>query len=147
MSLGGSGIARHEGLVIFVPFSAPGDLLKVQILNQKKNYAEAQILQIITPSQQRVQAPCEYYEKCGGCNWQHLSYDTQIYEKQNIVEEQLFKFLGRKLLVSKIVPSPKQWNYRNRINLKQKDGTPWLFCKGLSRIGPNRKMSYCRRSN
>lgn len=130
MSLGGNGIARHQGLVLFIPFSAPGDVLKVEIINQKKNFAEAKIIEILNPSEQRRVAPCPVYGKCGGCNWQHIDYKYQLQQKQKIVEEQLLKFLGTLPRVLPIISSPNEWNYRNRIQIKQKNGKIGFFAKG-----------------
>lgn len=122
MTLGGGGIARLQagpdaGLVLFVPFSAPGDVLKVRILEKKKNFGFAEIVEIVTPSPSRVQAPCSIFGKCGGCNWQHLSYPEQLKQKQLIVLEQLTKSVDSKTEVLPIVPSPQELRYRNRIQI------------------------------
>lgn len=119
LSLGGSGIARHEGQVIFVPFSAPGDLLRVEISTQKKNFSEATIVEVLEASPHRVTPPCSAFGSCGGCNWQHVSYSEQLNQKQKIVEEQLSKFLKSSVAVLPIVPSPQPLFYRNRIQVKR----------------------------
>ncbi len=119
LSLGGHGIARHEGQVLFVPFSAPGDKLNVRITLQKKNYAEAEIVEVLEPSKSRVTPPCSVFGSCGGCNWQHISYEEQLRQKKLIVEEQLSKFLKTKIEIPDVVPSPEPLHYRNRIQLKR----------------------------
>ena len=118
LSLGGNGIARHEGLVLFVPFSAPGDHVLVRVCEQKNNYVEAEIEKILHASPSRVEAPCPVFGRCGGCNWQHISSTEQLKQKQLIVEEQLKHFLKKEIVVLPIIPSPKDYRYRNRIQLK-----------------------------
>jgi 23S rRNA (uracil1939-C5)-methyltransferase len=119
LSLGGQGIARHEGQVLFVPFSAPGDRLHVRITLQKKNFAEAEIVEILEPAKTRVQAPCPAFGRCGGCNWQHISYEEQLLQKKLIVEEQLSKFLRTRVEIPPVLPSPEPLFYRNRVQLKR----------------------------
>ena len=69
LAVGGAGVARHEGLVIFVQQAAPDEELIVEITLQKKNFAEAKIVQILKPSPSRRLAPCPVASRCGGCNW------------------------------------------------------------------------------
>lgn len=129
LSLGGSGIARHEGLVIFIPFSAPGDRLLIKITSQKKSFAEAEIVEILNPSKQRRTPPCPVYGRCGGCNWQHIQYSQQLHEKQTIVEELFLKFLHKNIPILPIIPSPQEWNYRNRIQIKHQNGKVGFYAK------------------
>lgn len=116
MAITGEGVARHETAVIFVPWACPGDRLKIRIEFAKKNHYHGKILEILQPGASRVQAPCEYAGKCGGCSWQQISRDRQLQEKQNLVQEILGKFLpGMDLPVNPITPSPQAFNYRSRI--------------------------------
>lgn len=128
---GGLGLARLDALVIFVPFSAVGDVLKVRILNKKKNYAEAEIIEILQASKDRISPRCPHYGDCGGCNLQHISYEAQIRAKDLILKEWLEK-LNRKLnwfsqsdmdsFYRPPEPSPLIFNYRNRIKLHVENG-------------------------
>jgi 23S rRNA (uracil1939-C5)-methyltransferase len=118
LSFGGDGIARKDGLVYFIPFSAPGDILEVSVIEKKKNFARAEIKSVLRPGPSRIQAPCAYFESCGGCNWQHISYEEQLKQKQNIIQEQLGKILDIKTQILPIVASPNPLRYRNRIQLK-----------------------------
>jgi 23S rRNA (uracil1939-C5)-methyltransferase len=118
LSFGGDGIARKDGLVYFIPRSAPGDLLQIRLTEKKKNFARAEIVDILKAGPSRIQAPCPYFGRCGGCTWQHISYEEQLKQKQAIVEEQLNKVLSRKIEVLPILPSPNPFRYRNRIQLK-----------------------------
>src|SRR5262245_37789711 len=113
MAIGGAGVTRHDGLVIFVPDAAPGDELLVEITNKKKNFAEAQIIKILTPGPSRRTPPCPIADRCGGCNWQHLSEEEQRRQKQLMVQETLAKFLpGMELPFLPIKESPLSLRYR-----------------------------------
>jgi len=71
---GGRGLARVNGLAIFVENAVPGDEVRVKVFKKKKNHAEARVIQLITPSPFRVEALCRYSGFCGGCMWQFLDY-------------------------------------------------------------------------
>lgn len=130
MAIGGSGIARHGGLVVFVPDSAPGDKLRVKITTKKKSFAEAQILEILNSGPSRRQPPCPIADRCGGCNWQHLIETEQQNQKQLFVKETLAKFLpGRTLQFLPIKPSPLSFRYRNRIQPKYHQGQLGFFSR------------------
>ena len=81
----GFGIAKHEGLVIFVENACPDDELKVKITKSTKNYANAKIVEILTPSPQRVEPFCALQKVCGGCQLQFIDYDYQLKLKKEIV--------------------------------------------------------------
>ncbi len=134
LSFGGSGIARHAGVVIFVPFAAPGDHLQIKITQIKKRHAEAEIQKILSPGPDRSQPPCSVYGHCGGCNWQHLTYESQLRFKQEIVMDFLKKFISAESRVLPIVPSPQPLHYRHRSQLKFKDGKLGFFKKNSHEI-------------
>src|SRR5690349_20214142 len=78
LARGGAGVARDaSGRVIFVPYSAPGDRVRVRITESKKNYAQAELIELLEPSSLRQQPPCPVFGRCGGCQWQHLPYSLQ----------------------------------------------------------------------
>lgn len=136
----GKGLGRHDNQVIFVPFSAPGDLLKVSITRVTRSFLEAEIVQIIEPSPHRVQAPCPYYGDCGGCNFQHINYESQIDIKTFLVKETLEKFLKMTdLPFKKTIVSPKPFNYRNRVQLHLKDKQIGFFKRRSHQILPIEK--------
>lgn len=119
LAVGGAGIARHEGMVIFVPMAAPGDKLLVRVTKKKKNYAEAEIIEILQPGPSRRESPCPVASICGGCNWQHLTEEEQRRQKQDIVEQTLRKFLREiNFEMLPLVSSPRSLRYRNRIQPK-----------------------------
>lgn len=119
LAVGGAGIARHEGMVIFIPMAAPGDRVLVQLTKKKKNYAEAEIIEILKPGPSRRTPPCPVASVCGGCNWQHITEDEQRQQKQQIVEQTLQKFLrGIDFEMLPLVSSSQSLRYRNRIQPK-----------------------------
>ena len=89
VAFGGQGIARLDGLVIFVKGAIPGDRVRALILRKKKAYAEAKIQELLVPSSDRIEAPCPYFGICGGCQWQHVTYERQLEYKRGHVEEAL----------------------------------------------------------
>jgi 23S rRNA (uracil1939-C5)-methyltransferase len=86
---GGAGLARTEQGVVFVPKSAPGDLVEVDIIGKKKDYATARITKILESSSDRQEPYCPNYETAGCCHWQHIRYDRQVDYKEEIVRESL----------------------------------------------------------
>ena len=89
LAYGGDAVARHEGLAIFVPLAAPGERLRVRIIERKKHFARAVIDRIVEPSSLRREAPCNYFGECGGCQLQHLSYEAQLKSKIGFVRDAL----------------------------------------------------------
>lgn len=125
---GGLGIGRIDGKVTFVPFSAPNDLLEVEITNQHHRHDSAVIEKIIKPSPYRTEPRCRYFGICGGCQLQHIKYDSQLIWKQHILEEQISRLGGIiNPVVLDIIPSPSIWNYRNRIQVHHKEKNTGFF--------------------
>lgn len=117
--VGGDGLGRYHGAVIFVPDSAPGDLLKIRITEDKNNFYKGEILEIITSGPERINPPCKYANICGGCNLQHLSLDGQLRQKELILKDLFSKFLPHdNVHISQIQKSPLNFRYRNRIQPK-----------------------------
>ncbi|MDO8519172.1 MAG: TRAM domain-containing protein, partial [Deltaproteobacteria bacterium] len=114
----GAGIARHEGKVCFIPWAVPGDTVLAQVEKEGRDFNECRLLEVIEKSSDRVDPPCPYFFNCGGCQLQHISYPAQLIAKQTLVMDAL-KRIARlsDAVVSPLIPSPKIWNYRNRIKL------------------------------
>ncbi|HXI10549.1 MAG TPA: TRAM domain-containing protein, partial [Thermodesulfobacteriota bacterium] len=74
LAFGGSGVGRIGGKVVFVPFTAPGDRVRVRLVVEKKGFSEGVVSEILEPSPLRVEPPCPVFGVCGGCDWQHISY-------------------------------------------------------------------------
>jgi tRNA/tmRNA/rRNA uracil-C5-methylase (TrmA/RlmC/RlmD family) len=112
---GGYGLAFAENLTIFVSLAAPGDKVRVRIREKKGKVAFAEIIEIIEPSDKRAKPLCPYFGTCGGCDFQHLSYEAQLEAKAAIVKDCLTR-LG-KINYEKdisIIGSPKDYRYRSR---------------------------------
>jgi len=112
----GKAIGKWEGLTVFVPFAIPGDLVKVRVYKKKKKYAESYLLQIIKPSLDRVDAPCQHFGLCGGCKWQAMSYHKQLSYKQKQIEDN-FARLGNFPFppLMPIIKSEEEFYYRNKL--------------------------------
>ncbi len=115
---GGHGIGTVDGRRIFVPYSAPGDELEIDISDERGGVAFGVIKSVILPAKCRVAPRCPAFGKCGGCQWQHISYDDQLRWKRTILAETLER-IGRISGASVLdtIPSPCEWHYRNRIQL------------------------------
>lgn len=139
LAFGGAGIGRLGGKVVFVKGGLPGEVLQVNITKEKKGYAEAQIHKILKPSLERINPPCPVFSRCGGCQWQHLKYSSQLRAKENILRETLERIGGLKgIEVEPIVSSPKEYGYRNRVTL-----STWLE-NGNCKIGYYEERSHER---
>ena len=135
LAIGGAGIARHDGMVIFVPRAAPQEEVLAKITLVKKNFAEAEILEVLKPSPERRTPPCPVAATCGGCNWQHLTEDEQRRQKYSLVLETIKKFnpdLDFEYLP--LQPSPRVLRYRNRIQPKSKNGRFGFFARNSHEI-------------
>ncbi len=122
MAYGGKGIARVDGLVIFVKGGVPGDRLTAKVFKKKKDFAEAGIIEILTPSPDRITAPCPYAGYCGGCQWQHVRYETQLKYKKAHVEESM-RHIGdfQDVAVREPIPSKGRFAYRNKMEFSFSD--------------------------
>lgn len=134
LSLGGEGIARipsnnsgsPSNLVAFVPYSAPDEKIEIKITEKKKNFVRGAITQIVQKAQGRIVPACPYFfspsshQWCGGCNFQHLKYETQLQEKTKIFKETLSKIASiPENYIFPIVgnPTENEWRYRNKIQI------------------------------
>lgn len=112
----GKSLAHVDGTVVFVEFAVPGDILNVKVTKKKKNYMEGFILEIVKPSEDRLQPFCEHFGICGGCRWQPLPYDMQLKAKQQQVWDQLVRIGHLEIPdISPILPSDKTKYYRNKL--------------------------------
>ncbi len=118
MTPGGDALGRMDGMVVFVPYGVAGDRVRVRLVQRKKRFARAEIVEILQPSAQRTTPRCTYFGRCGGCDWQHIDYPTQVAYKTAMVEEQ-FHRIGQfdAIRVRPCVPCPTPYGYRNRARL------------------------------
>jgi 23S rRNA (uracil1939-C5)-methyltransferase len=117
LAFGGQGILRHEGIVVFVPYTAPGDEVRVRIKEAKKSYASGELLAVIKPSPERIQPRCPYFGVCGGCQLQHISYKGQLEYKKVAVEDSLKRIGGLTYPPVQVIEADPQWGYRKHILL------------------------------
>lgn len=132
----GKGIARVnlddpeqdlQNFVIFVEKGYPGDLARIQITKKKKNYANAQILEILTPSSERITPKCKFFGTCGGCKQQDMDYSAQLKYKQLQVTETFTQLGGfENFRIEEIVPSKETFFYRNKMEFSFGDRR-WLL--------------------
>ena len=111
----GTGIARVDGFVVFVEAACPEDELKVRVTKLTKNYANAEIVEIISPSPYRCAPFCSMQKVCGACQLQHIDYDYQLQLKSEIVADSLCSIGGIEIEVPKTIPSPNSKIYRHKI--------------------------------
>lgn len=138
----GSGLARQEGKVFFVHRAAPGDLAEVRVIESKKDFAVARIERLLESSPDRVDPPCLFFKRgCGGCQWQHLRYETQLEWKGKIFLELLERSgLQPPLAPPAVVPSEPLY-YRTRFHFHvERSGKPALFKEHTHELLP---IEYC----
>lgn len=111
----GYGIAKHEGLVIFVENACPGDKLKVKITKLNKNWANAQIVEILEKSPHRVDPVCAMHNVCGGCQLQFIDYEYQLQLKKEIIEDAMHTIGNLDVEVKNTIPSPQNIHYRHKV--------------------------------
>jgi tRNA/tmRNA/rRNA uracil-C5-methylase (TrmA/RlmC/RlmD family) len=140
IAFGGEGVARHEEFVIFVPFVALGEVVEAQVTELKKRFARAKLIRVISPSPDRVAPFCPYFGECGGCQYQHLAYPTQLHLKHKQISD-LFQRLGQfdPGLIAPVIPCPQPYGYRNRIMIRSqwdkfKQGLNIGFLRADSRL-------------
>jgi len=134
---GGVGLAHADGQTIFVSLAATRDVVRVQIDRTRGNVAFASIIEIIKPSPARVEPPCPYFGRCGGCDFQQLDYQAQLKAKVEIIRDCLHRIAHVELPAEfEIQPSPNQWHYRARANWQVDPETRELgyFERGSRRV-------------
>ncbi|MEQ8579910.1 MAG: 23S rRNA (uracil(1939)-C(5))-methyltransferase RlmD [Balneola sp.] len=112
----GKGVAKVDGLAVFVYGTAPGDVVKARIIKKKKNYREAKLLEVLEPSKDRITPKCQHANVCGGCSWQHVPYVKQLEYKGQQVADHITRLGG--LYDTTIHPamgSESEFYYRNKM--------------------------------
>lgn len=118
----GKAIVRHGDLVIFVRNAVPGDIIDLQITHKKKSFCEGKLLRVVQASDKRDEPFCRHFGVCGGCKWQNMKYEHQLFYKQKLVEDNLIR-IG-KLEIGEflnILPSPLTRHYRNKMEYSFSD--------------------------
>jgi 23S rRNA (uracil1939-C5)-methyltransferase len=110
---GGAGLARKDGQVFFVPKVAPGEKVEAELRKAKSNFTKTRVTRLVEAAAARIPAPCPYFDRCGGCHYQHLSYADQVAAKISILRE-LFERAKIPLDLEIQTATGPEWNYRNR---------------------------------
>jgi len=109
------GSEANAGWVIMVPFTLPGEKVRARVYRNYRNFSEADAVAILTPSPDRVEAPCPLFGRCGGCQYQHLAYAEQLAWKQRQVAELLRHMADWEFPVEPVIGSPRPYGYRSKI--------------------------------
>jgi len=118
LAAGGDGVGRIGAKVVFVPRTAPGDELEVEVCEERRTWCRARVLRIVKPGPDRAVPSCAHFGSCGGCDWQHLTYPAQLAAKRSVVEDALRR-IGHldPTTVAPTIPSPLELGYRHRARL------------------------------
>lgn len=122
LTYGGDALARHEGLVVFVPYAAPGDRIAAEPGERRPRFLRATMTSLLSPGPDRVTPACPVFGTCGGCHWQHVAPDAQRTAKTTIVGEQLARLGGLRDVDVRPALGAGDWRYRTRISLALEDG-------------------------
>ncbi|MEX1049491.1 MAG: class I SAM-dependent RNA methyltransferase [Akkermansiaceae bacterium] len=135
----GAGVGRIDGWVVFVPFSLPGETIRARVFRNDKSFSQADLVEVLIPSPDRVAPGCPLFGECGGCQYQHLSYQKQLAWKTRQVGELMKHMASIRFPVNDCLSSEQVWNYRSKITPhfeKAKDGD----------LGPIGFLAFGRRS-
>ncbi len=130
---GGTGMGRHAGKVVFVPFTVPGDLLLVRTVKEKKNFIRATTVRVLEGGPGRRTPHCAHFGLCGGCQWQQLEYAAQVEAKRQILEDVFHHhFPETRRLRLHMTASPQEFGYRSRARIQVRG------------FGPDAKVGFFR---
>ncbi len=135
VAFGGKGVARENGKAVFIPFTIERELVSAKITREKKQFAEAEVVDLRQRSRYRVDPPCPYFGRCGGCAYQHIDYAHQLEIKTRQVRDVL-KRIGKldDVPMRPIVPSPLPYAYRNRVTVHAANGVIGYFQRDSNRL-------------
>jgi 23S rRNA (uracil1939-C5)-methyltransferase len=128
IAAGGDGVARSEGMAVFIPRTAPGDLVDIT-MESRGRFARGAVVSLVESSAYRVTPQCEHYtrDRCGGCQLQHMTYESQLRAKRTIVVDAMQRIGKRDVSTVSVVPSPSPWGYRTKLTLALRwVGHRWL---------------------
>jgi 23S rRNA (uracil1939-C5)-methyltransferase len=135
IAFGGKGVARENGKAVFIPFTIEGELVSAKITREKKQFAEAEIVDLREKSPHRVEPPCPYFGRCGGCAYQHIDYAHQLQIKSRQVRDVLERIGKLKNVPMRpMVPSPLPYAYRNRVTVHAANGVIGYFRRDSHRL-------------
>lgn len=132
IAAGGDGVGRSNGLVVFVPRTAPGELVTARI-SGKGSFARGSLRTIARSSEDRIEPPCLHYtrDRCGGCQIQHLAYSAQLRAKRRIIRDAVERIGKRSAPVGEVNPSDNEWRYRTKLTLAMRRSSTGDWIAGL----------------
>src|SRR5579862_7388974 len=145
MIYGGDGLARlpadehGPGKAVFVPFVLAGERVEARLVEQKPGFARAQVERILSPAATRIEARCPYFLRCGGCHYQHATYEHQLEIKAAILKENLARLAKIELPIGLQVHASPAWNYRNRTRMQVRADNDFLL--GYFRYGSHEVLA------
>ncbi len=121
---GGDGLARipasgdeRRGKTVFIPYVLPGETVEARVVEERKGYTRAELVEVVTPSPVRIAPACPHFARCGGCSYQHMDYAAQVEQKRLILQETLMR--GAKVELPEVVAHVAEpWGFRNRTRMK-----------------------------
>lgn len=135
----GRGMARIDNKIVFIPNTIIGEIVDIKIIKEKKNYIEAQVVNYKKKSPNRIDGICPYYKTCGGCDLLHIPYEEQLLYKENKIKNIINRYLKEDIKINNIVPSDKQFNYRNKVTLQVENNKIGFYSKNTNNITPIKK--------
>jgi 23S rRNA (uracil1939-C5)-methyltransferase len=135
IAFGGKGVGREQGKAVFVPYTIDGETVSAELIREKKQFAEAELVEVKESSPHRVTPQCPYFGRCVGCAYQHIDYEHQLAIKWRQVRDVLQRIGKLKdVPMRPIVPSPQQYGYRNRITVHAEDDVIGFFRRDSHRL-------------
>ncbi|HEY5992330.1 MAG TPA: class I SAM-dependent RNA methyltransferase [Candidatus Udaeobacter sp.] len=135
IAFGGKGVGRAQGKVVFVPYTIEGEIVSAEVVREKKQFAEAELVEVKQSLPDRVEPQCPYFGRCGGCAYQHISYEHQLAIKWRQVRDALQRIGKLKdVPMRPIIPSPDEYAYRNRITVHAQDGVIGFYQRDSHRL-------------
>lgn len=123
LAFGGDGVTRVEGKACFVPFTMPGDTCRIRIRESRKNFMRGRLVEVLEPAADRIQHRCKVFGHCGGCQYQHMTYEAECRFKANQVAQTMRRVGGMAdPPLQPLIPSPEPYGYRNRIQIHIEQG-------------------------
>jgi len=139
LAYGGDALGRlPDGRAVFVPFALPGETVRLRLTEEKRSHARAELVEVLSPSPERIAARCPHFGTCGGCAYQQLPYPAQLQAKAAILRDQLVR-IGKLAdpPLRPIVPAPQEWNYRNHVQFHlDRDGRLGFQAPASNRVVP-----------
>jgi 23S rRNA (uracil1939-C5)-methyltransferase len=127
---GGEGLSRLEGKVVLTPFVLPGEVVRAETERAKNDLWRGRVIEVLQPSASRIAPGCPYFQRCGGCQYQHMDYPFQLEQKRAILREVLQR-VGKIDFAGEIgIVSGEPWQYRNRVQLHIEAGKIGYFAQG-----------------